>query len=210
MKWNKILYTICKWIVDISIGLSVIAVIFMIYYIVTGADFTITVNMNEGSISFNQDPYVSVKPEFTNYFTAVSANPNSYAIQVTLGGDLMKFGYGLMIIAISVYVYLANIFGQLVRSAEVGEFFIRENVKRLRIIGAAFIIMSISSGIIDWFKVDMIQKYFEVNHLMNGANHLSLTPGWFGSMFLFGLFNLILAQAFLHGLSLKEEQELTI
>lgn len=210
MKWNRILYTICKWIVDISIGLSVIAVIFMIYYIVTGADFTITVNMNEGSISFNQDPYVTVKPEFANYFKAVSANPNSYAIQVTLGGNLMKVGYGLMIIAISVYVYLANIFGQLVRSAEVGEFFIRENVKRLRIIGAAFIIMSISSGILDWFKVGMIQKYFEVNHLMNGADHFSLTPGWFGSMFLFGLFNLILAQAFLHGLSLKEEQELTI
>ncbi|WP_420385374.1 DUF2975 domain-containing protein [Roseivirga sp.] len=210
MNWNKILYTICKWIVDISIGLAVIAVLFMIYYIVTGADFTITLNLQEGAISFNQDPDVKVRPEYSNYFTAVTASPNGYAIQVTLGGWLMKLGYGLMIVAVAIYVYLANIFGQLVRSAEAGEFFIRENVKRLRIIGIAFIIMSVSTGIIDWFKLGMMQKYFEVDHLINGASHFSLTPGWFGSMFLFGLFNLILAQAFSHGLGLKEEQELTI
>ena len=96
-------------------------------------------------------------------------------------------------------------------SAKRNEFFSHLNVKRLRIIG----ILVVLSGLVDYLGSFFKQWVFE--NFLTSADLTSTSSFWvfmlpniFTSTFITGLLVLVIAEAFAHGLKLKEEQDLTI
>lgn len=106
-------------------------------------------------------------------------------------------------------VYFIHLLLQFVKSAMTKSFFNFQNVVRIRSMGFILIGLGSVSFIMRMITHYFAQSYFEKETALTGVT-VSFDPDVFTNGVFIGLIVLIVAQAFDHGLRLKEEQDLTI
>ncbi len=106
-------------------------------------------------------------------------------------------------------VYFIHLLLQFVKSALSKAFFSFKNVLRIRWMAFILIGLGISSLIMRLITQYIAYNYFEKDLTSTGFT-VSFNPDIFTNGIFIGLIVLIVAQAFDHGLKLKEEQDLTI
>ncbi|OEK02088.1 hypothetical protein BFP97_11395 [Roseivirga sp. 4D4] len=143
-------------------------------------------------------------------YDSVTVTPQTYAVlieDVPISKYLMSSP--VILIALVLFYFLSLII-KLLKSIEEREFFSLANVKRLRIIG----LMVIGSAIIRWSYSMILDSFLRNNFEIEGFSKVSssflLNFDFLDSLWFLGLMILLVANAFEHGVRLKEEQELTI
>ncbi len=115
-----------------------------------------------------------------------------------------------MCLIVGGFYYLLHLLVRLLKSIEQKEFFSLLNVRRLRIMGFLIITYSILSWLYSHLIKYMLIDYLEIDGLVHVGSRLSFNLSFLNLPFFLGLITLLVANAFEHGLKLKEEQELTI
>lgn len=101
--------------------------------------------------------------------------------------------------------WLVYLFHRFIRNVSEGRYFEKRNFQLLRILGYSLM------GL--WLLMVIYMQIFKYTMVNSFSFKLIETGGdsrWFGGIFVGGLFTLVLAQVFLKGRELEEENELTI
>lgn len=203
--------SVCIFLLELCrIGISIIGVVMLVAIMFSKLEAPLGFRL-DGNYQFeNQEtfyPHVTYKGQS---YTGVSVVPKVHFINFE---ELPISKYWTIIpIAIivgSIYFFLRLLIG-LLKSIEEKEFFSNANVKRLRAIG----LLIIGFSIIKWVY-SMVLNYFlttamQIEGLERISSGFILNIGFFKSLAFLGLMVLLVANAFEHGVRLKEEQELTI
>ncbi|WP_176723296.1 DUF2975 domain-containing protein [Roseivirga misakiensis] len=157
------------------------------------------------------DAFTKVSGSFKGVpFASGSITPKNYYFSI-FGEELPFYLSKLPLIGISTAVFLfISLLVKLLRSIEEREFFSLANVKRLRYMGLTFMIVQVAVWVYRWLYISFIDKNLVIEGMYKISSGFSLNFDFIYSYFFLGLMILLIANAFEHGLKLKEEQELTI
>lgn len=213
MNWQKI--TI--WIINILFYLTILSTVLGVFLAIFATEwFTdrkITIDSPKliideslrypGSDSINITPRVESIPnvDFQISHATVSTDVKTF-LKTT---DAWDWVYGVItgLTEIVLYLYALWLLRAIVKSAN--NPFIFENVKRLRILGLILIVSSIFQKINGWYLSWSIRNEYQFSGV-----ELEDSQDFNWILLLAGLFVMIIAQVFDHGLKLKAEQDLTI
>ncbi|KYG78486.1 DUF2975 domain-containing protein [Roseivirga spongicola] len=213
MKWNRLVIKSSSWVLDTFIGISVIIFIVALIVLIRSGfnDGQFSLRLNEDYKSWVVKPEVEPSPGFESAFEVVNVEPTEHIITFRLHDNRLYLTYIPFALYASICFYILVLLSGIVNSAKRNEFFSHLNVKRLRIIG----ILVVLSGLVDYLGSFFKQWVFE--NFLTSADLTSTSSFWvfrlpniFTSTFITGLLVLVIAEAFAHGLKLKEEQDLTI
>lgn len=213
MKWRKLILNASSWLLDTLIGLYVIILIaFLVLLFVgkLGGNGFFSLHLNEEFESLVDRPNIEPGPGMEGVFEVLEVEPIEHRVSLELN-TIGQLGVVLpVLIYAGLYLYTIVLLSNIVRSVKANSFFIYKNVVRLRIIG----IMVLLSQLVDWgssyVKVWFFNRYLVSTDIVHVRSVFNLFPNIFSSPIIVGLLVLIIAEAFAHGLKLKEEQELTI
>lgn len=212
MKWNALITTL-------SITLLYITKLFAIVIAVFALGFAISGNF-EAPLGFTLDDGYRVEAydESSSFLTAeykgrtysnVTIRPKSFYLDM---GDFPISNYlmlTVMLVAISMVYFISDLLIKLLKSIENRDFFNFDNVKRIRIIG----LIMISYSILKWVYSKVINyvlfDLFNIRGVVDVSNSV-WNFDFFNSTLFLGLMILLVANAFEHGLKIKQEQDLTI
>lgn len=142
-------------------------------------------------------------------YSNVTVTPKSFHIDM---GELPFPDYVmlvLMLLALASIFTLLELIVRILKSIETRDFFTYQNVKRIRFIG----LMVVGFSVLKWvYSLLLNTILFDVFHLqgVSDVGSFSFSLNFFNSTFFWGLMILLVANAFEHGLKIKQEQDLTI
>ncbi len=143
-------------------------------------------------------------------YSDVTARPTTHILDLESLQIPGLYGQVPILLLGLAFWYLLGLIVGLLKSIEEREFFSANNVRRLRIIG----FMTISYSILSWTYGHLLKyfvtRYFAIEGVFHISSKFVLSFSFFNTYFFLGLMILLIANAFEHGLKLKEEQELTI
>lgn len=142
-------------------------------------------------------------------YSNVTVTPKSFYLDM---GELPFPDYVmlvLMLLALASVFILLELIIRILKSIETRDFFTHQNVKRIRFIG----LMVVGFSVLKWgYGLFLNTILFDVFHLqgVSDVGSFSFSLNFFNSTFFWGLMILLVANAFEHGLKIKQEQDLTI
>ncbi len=210
MKENNFLITAALWLLNITRGLAVIAFLLLVYFVsFEGVKPSLTLPLGyKYNFLTNLEPIVM--PEgLETLFRDAWIRSAGYRLEIGVTGSNIIFYILVIGIILGLYIFFATLLYKIVKSSQAKDFFNLKNVFRLRLIGFSLIGLDILSRLIGFFTRRFYDNWFDPEGLHSGSS-VRVVPDLFNNWIFLGLFVLILAQAFDHGLKLKEEQELTI
>lgn len=210
MDWNKILISTTIWFVQVIRFIGVLAFMgFLYFYIFEGHQPELALDLgSDHDLLIDKEQFVfNDTPE--EVISDLEIRSKGYLVNLTIEGKWKAPYLCIFLLFIGIYYWLATVLLRLVVSGKEGGFFNVKNVLRLRIIGFALLSIEplswLYSYLSEWYLKDIINL-----KLYNSGKTINIGTELVSSPILIGLLVLIIAQAFNHGLKLKEEQELTI
>jgi len=208
---QKAILLVVKWTLLITMAVPSLAIVLHTYgilfkYKAQRMDFELPYkNNSDGVFELNRE-HVAAIDKLDNYKMNLSVKNFSFSIYDEIGrGEALLFHVPIML----VYLFIIYQMYLLVRSAEEGAFFISANVKRLNHLGFGFLILSIHSYVLNRIGMLYYNKFVLGKEWVTNMS-VSLLPKVFDSYLFTALIIFVLAQAFKQGVSLREEQDLTI
>lgn len=213
MRWNRLITVVCVFLLRLSqIVLGILLVIIIGATMLGRFEAPLGFHLNDDfqvenhndfeqfvEVRYKEKVYTEVKLKATEYYLDLKTIPAS---------DL--YIIAAMILVGLAFYYLLHLLIKLLKSIEEREFFSLENVKRLRKIG----LMLIGFAVLKWLYGHLMNyillDYLDVKGVYKASSGFQLSLEFFNTTLFLGLMILLIANAFEHGLKLKEEQELTI
>lgn len=209
MNWNKLLFKTSRIALEFTLGFLVLSFLAFSYV------FWFQQKLPSSFISLDSryrlaldEPILELSTKGEVLFNEVWASADSFSVTLHRHSGA-SYAYFLSLIPFASYFFLALLLFKLVVSAQKGLFFQKENVLRLRIIGCLLLVWEIMNFAQKKYGDFIFDKYLESDMLYRSGFIFRL-PDVLNNPAFAGVLVLILAQAFEHGLKLKEEQELTI
>lgn len=211
MRWNRMITSVCIFLLELCrIGIVIIGVVVAIAFTFNKFEAPFALHLDDSYQFENQEMFYPIVTYKGQSYSGVSVAPKTHFI-ILEELPISKYWtiISLAVIVGSIYFFLQLLIG-LLKSIEEKEFFSIANVKRLRAIG----LLIIGFSIVKWIY-SMIVSYFltsalQIEGLYKVSSGFILNMGFFKSLAFLGLMVLLVANAFEHGVRLKEEQELTI
>jgi len=212
MRYNALITTLSITLLYITKSFAIIIAVLALGFAVAGKF--------EAPLGFALDDGYRVEAydESSSYLTAeykgktysnVTIRPKSFYLDM---GDVPVSDYlmlGAMLVGISVVYFIADLLIKLLKSVENRDFFTFDNVKRIRIIGLIIISYSILKWIYSRVLSYVLFDLFNIKGVVDIRNSV-WSFDFFSSTLFLGLMVLLVANAFEHGLKIKQEQDLTI
>lgn len=209
MNWNKLLFKTSRIALELTLGFIVLAFLAFSYV------FWFQQKLPELFISLDSryhleldEPILELSTKGEVLFSEVWTQANTFTVTLHRHSHAL-YAYILSLIPLVSYFFLSLLLLKLVISAQKGLFFQKENVLRLRIIGCLLLAWEIMNFAKKKYSDFIFDRYLESDMLYRSGFNISL-PDVLNNPAFAGVLVLILAQAFEHGLKLKQEQELTI
>lgn len=211
MRYNRIITTVCIFLLQLSRVLVGALIVFLLGSALFGK-LLIPLSFNLGDdYRLEESLERSLEVEYLGVqYNEVSIWPTSFYLDLD---SLPISGFYMflpMILLLGAAFYMIQMLIGFLKSIEKKEFFSMKNIKRLRVIGFTFITFSIVAFfrgyLIRYFLID----YLEIEGLVYIGSKLSVNLSFLSPPLFLGLITLLIANAFEHGLKLREEQELTI
>jgi len=186
-------------------------VVILIFYQAFFTDATTSMLLKfDGNIgTYFTEELASLNSRGAEAFTSASISSASYFGEVYFK-DFIPISYVQLLGSIFIYFLLLRKLYGLLKSSAKGDFFNKENVKRLNWIGVLFIAWWVYGLINERLSKYVFETYLSSTRLTTSSSRFDLLPNFLENNLLIGLMILMIAQAFSYGLKLKEEQELTI
>lgn len=132
----------------------------------------------------------------------------SMAVTIDKDDSIRKMDYITMAIgfvAMAIILVILFFFIDLILSVNHSVIFDKANIRSLRIIGTALLLLFLLTSCIEWFDLQTIRSLIEVpGYSITGGAVYSATS------LILGIVSFLIAEIFAIGLRLKEEQDLTI
>lgn len=211
MRWNRMITSVCIFLLQLSRLLIVfLGALMLMGTLFNKLDAPLGFHLGE-DFRFEEQAIFYPKVTYQGVeYSKVSLRANRYYIDLE---EIPVSKYWtiipLLLLVVGLYFFL-DLLIRLLKSIEEREFFSWENVKRLRMIGFLVIGLSIGKWLFSVLKKYFLSTTLDIEGLSAVRWHFSLNIGFFDSLLFLGLMILLVANAFEHGLRLKEEQELTI
>lgn len=212
MKRKNTLIKICIVFLTIARFVMVIGLVMVLYFGIfenTEKYFTVQIS-RENYENVQVDEGLIVKTEYENSIKGAE-------LKSTIKNYVISFntGYRIMILlaltaVMGFSVYFIHTLLQFVKSALGEGFFSIENVLRVRMMGFILIGLGLVHLLMNLWISYIAGQYFELDKSASKTIEVSFSPDVFSSTIFIGLIVLVVAQAFDHGLKLKEDKELTI
>ena len=212
MKRKNTLIKICIVFLTIARFVMVIGLVMVLYFGIfenTERYFTVQIS-RENYENVQVDEGLIVKTEYENSIKGAE-------LKSTIKNYVISFntGYRIMILlaltaVMGFSVYFIHTLLQFVKSALGEGFFSIENVLRVRMMGFILIGLGLVDLLMNLWISYIAGQYFELDKSASKTIEVSFSPDVFSSTIFIGLIVLVVAQAFDHGLKLKEDKELTI
>lgn len=211
MRWNRMITSVCVFLLQlIRVLIGVVAVLVLGAFILGKLEAPLSVNLDDNyRLSEPMEQFAEVTYKGERY-TEISIRATSYSLELE---SLPIPDYYLiisMIILLGTFYYLVHVLIKLLKSIEEREFFSLLNVKRIRIIGVMIIGYSVLSSIYGYLVKYLLIDYLDIKGVFHISGRFSTQSSFFNTYLFLGLMILLVANAFEHGMRLKEEQELTI
>lgn len=212
MKNNNLLIKTCIVFLTFARLTAVIGTVLMLFFgIFQNTDKYFTVQMSRESFdSVEQGSALEVKAQYEDYIreAKLESTTKNYIISFNKGVRFLILV--VLTIVMSFSVYFIHLLLQFVKSALGANFFSLENVTRVRLMG--FVLVGLGGvHLLTKLWINYIaSKYFELDTLAYKTAKVNFSPDVFSNTIFIGLIVLIVAQAFDHGLKLREDKELTI
>ena len=200
-----------KWILLLTMAVPSFAIVLHTYgilfkYKAQRMDFELPYKNNSDGVFELNRQHVAAIDKLDDYKMNLSIKNFSFSIYDEIGkGEALLFHVPVML----VYIFIIYQMYLMVLSAEKGDFFISSNVKRLNYLGFGFLFLSVHSYVMDRIGMLYYNKFVLGKEWITNMS-VSLFPNIFDSFFFTALIIFVLAQAFKQGVSLREEQDLTI
>ena len=212
MRWNRLITSVCIFILGISKLLTVFMVVMVLITALTNyVEAPVVLEMGDKiylDVVDNVDLSTSVTYRGQTY-SEVPVTPMTYFISID---EQLPFYLSIIpgiLAGVGVFFFL-HLLIKLLKSIEEREFFSKLNVKRLRIIGLLLIVGDLSLRLYRYMTYYFIINNVEIAGMYHSGRYFGFGMEFFASALFLGLMILLVANAFEHGLKLKEEQELTI
>tara|TARA_A100000171_G_scaffold52548_1_gene71509 strand:- start:4799 stop:5437 length:639 start_codon:yes stop_codon:yes gene_type:complete len=212
MKRKNTLIKICIVFLTIARFATIIGMAMVLYFGVfenTEKYFTVQIS-RENYENLQVDDGLIVKTAYENSIKGAE-------LKSTIKNYVISFNTGyriLILLALTVVmgfsVYFIHTLLQFVKSALGEGFFSVENVLRVRMMGFILIGLGLVHLFMNLWISYIAGQYFELDKSASKTIEVSFSPDVFSSTIFIGLIVLVVAQAFDHGLKLKEDKELTI
>jgi hypothetical protein len=212
MKRNVLLIKGCIGFLTFARFAAIIGTIGTIFIVLIGNVnelLTIDVHRDHSKEMVNKD-LLKVKPEYESLILKTELVSVTNNFQVVFEKEMMFPFLIVLVIIMGFSIYLIHLLLQFVKSALNEEFFSHSNVDRIRLMGFILIGLGILNSIAKIWLNWVSRSYFDTDIMEVATVRVNFTPDLLTSTVFIGVIALIVAQAFDHGLKLKEEQELTI
>lgn len=209
MNWNKLLFKTSRIALEFTLGIIVLGFLAFSYVFWFQQKLpALFISLDSRYHLELDEPILELSTDGQVLFNEVWAQANTFTVTLHRHSDAL-YAYFLSLIPFVSYFFLSLLLLKLVKSAQKGLFFQKENVFRLRVIGYLLLAWEVMNFAQKKYGDFIFDKYLESDVLYRSGLNISLPDVLNNSAFA-GVLVLILAQAFEHGLKLKEEQELTI
>jgi len=212
MKNNNLLIKICIVFLIFARLATVIGMAIVLYFgIFENTEKYFTVQMSrENFDKVEEGSTLEVKAEYQDSIkeAKLESSTKNYIISFNKGFRIVILVALTIVMGFS--VYFIHLLLQFVKSALGEDFFCRENVTRVRMMGFILVGLGVVHLLMNLWISYIAGKYFELDMLGSNTIKISFSPDIFSSTIFVGLIVLVVAQAFDHGLKLKEDKELTI
>lgn len=212
MKRKNTLIKICIVFLTIARFVMVIGLVMVLYFGIfenTERYFTVQIS-RENYENVQVDEGLIVKTVYENSIKGaeLKSTIKNYVISFSTGYRIMILLALTAVMGFS--VYFIHTLLQFVKSALGEGFFSVENVLRVRVMGFILIGLGLVHLLMNLWISYIAGQYFELDKSASKTIEVSFSPDVFSSTIFIGLIVLVVAQAFDHGLKLKEDKELTI
>ncbi|WP_421976569.1 DUF2975 domain-containing protein [Roseivirga seohaensis] len=212
MKRKNTLIKICIVFLTIARFATVIGMAMVLYFGIfenTERYFTVQIS-RENYENVQVDEGLIVKTEYENSIKGaeLKSTIKNYVISFNTSYRIMILLALTVVMGFS--VYFIHTLLQFVKSALGEGFFSVENVLRVRMMGFILIGLGLVDLLMNLWISYIAGQYFELDKSASKTIEVSFSPDVFSSTIFIGLIVLVVAQAFDHGLKLKEDKELTI
>ncbi|WP_323756763.1 DUF2975 domain-containing protein [Roseivirga sp.] len=214
MKNNNLLIKICIVFLTFARLATVIGMAIVLYFgIFENTEKYFTVQMsreNFDKVEEGSTLELEVKAEYQDSIKGakLKSTTQNYVISFNKGYRILILVALAIVMGFS--VYFIHLLLQFVKSALGENFFSLENVTRVRMMGFILVGLGAVHLLMNLWISYIAGSYFELDKLGAKTIKVSFSPDIFSSTVFVGLIVLVVAQAFDHGLKLKEDKELTI
>ncbi|MBO3699239.1 DUF2975 domain-containing protein [Roseivirga sp. E12] len=211
MRWNRMITSVCVFLLQlIRVLIGVVAAFILGAFILGKLEAPLSVNLDDNySLSPPMEQFAEVTYKGERY-TEISIRPTSYRLELESLPISNVYLIISMIVLLGAFYYLVHVLIKLLKSIEERQFFSLQNVKRIRIAGVMVICYSVLSWIYGYLVRYLLIDYLDIKGVFHMSSRISTQSSFFNSYLFLGLMILLVANAFEHGVKLKEEQELTI
>tara|TARA_R110000796_G_scaffold74373_1_gene167040 strand:+ start:20085 stop:20723 length:639 start_codon:yes stop_codon:yes gene_type:complete len=212
MKTNNLLIKFCIAFLTIARFVTVIGMAMVLYFGVfenTDKYFTVKIS-RENFEQMEQGRALKVKATYEGSVkeAKLESSVDNYVISFNKGPRTLILA--VLVAAMAFSVYFIHLLLQFVKSALGEDFFSLENVSRVRLMGFILVGLGGVHLLMNLWISYIAGRYFELDKLSSKTIEVSFSPDIFNNTIFVGLIVLVVAQAFDHGLKLKEDKELTI
>lgn len=213
MRWNRLITTGCIFLLEMSkIFVAVISGFMVIIILIGRVESPVVVSLGEDyRLETMNNLETSISGFYKgNEFKEISVTPLTYSF--TLPQEEMPFYLAMLpsiFVGLAVFLFI-HLLVKLLKSIEERDFFSNANVKRLRYMSLILMVGEVASWMYRRLLSIFINNSFEIEGMFKVGRGFSFSLDSIFSYFFLGLMILLIANAFEHGLKLKEEQELTI
>tara|TARA_R110001592_G_scaffold17204_3_gene72930 strand:+ start:1715 stop:2353 length:639 start_codon:yes stop_codon:yes gene_type:complete len=212
MKNNNLLIKICIVFLTFARLATVIGMAIVLYLgVFENTDKYFTIEMSrENSDKVEEGSTLEVKVEHQDSIkeAQLKSTTKNYIISFNRGPRILILFALVVVMGFS--IYFIHLLLQFVKSALGEDFFSLENVARVRMMGFILVGLGGVHLLMNLWISYIAGSYFELDMLGAKTVKVSFSPDIFSSTVFVGLIVLVVAQAFDHGLKLKEDKELTI
>lgn len=211
MRYNRLITSVCIFLLELTkIFLGILIVVLIGAALIGKLEAPLGFELGD-NYRFEEAEALQLMVNYNGQsYSDITARPKSYFLNLEalpIPGIFTEVPF--LLLGLGLW-YLLHLIIRLLKSIEEREFFSADNVRRLRIIG----FMTISFSILSWAYGHMVKyfltHYIEVEGVYHISNKFTFNLSFFDTYFFLGLMILLIANAFEHGLRLKQEQELTI
>lgn len=212
MRFNALITTLSLTLLYITKYVVVMMAILLVGFGATGnLEAPLSFSLDDGyRVEAYQGTPSSLTAEYKGEtYSNITITPKSFYLD--LGevpiSDYLMLSIGLIVVG-AVFI-ISDLLIKLLKSIENRDFFTFLNVKRIRWIGLIILVFSILKWVYFLLLDYVLFDVFKIKGLVD-IDHSLFSLSFFNSSLFLGLMVLLVANAFEHGLKLKEEQDLTI
>ncbi|KYG78985.1 DUF2975 domain-containing protein [Roseivirga echinicomitans] len=212
MKNNNLLIKICVVFLTFARLATVIGMAIVLYFgIFENTEKYFTVEMSrENFDKVEEGSTLEVKAEYQDSIKEAKLESSTKNYIISFNKSPRTLIFVVLIVVMVFSIYFIHLLLQFVKSALGEDFFCLENVTRVRMMGFILVGLGAVHLMMNLWISYIAGSYFELDTLGAKTIKVSFSPDIFSSTIFVGLIVLVVAQAFDHGLKLKEDKELTI